>query len=203
MSNTRKKSGLRKAEVKRKTRETDIRAQLCLGGEGKCSVETGIPFMDHMLELLGRHSLMNLSVRASGDLEVDYHHTVEDLGLVLGEALDKALGQRRGITRFGWSMVPMDESLSRAVVDLGGRPFLVYEMACRKRKIRDFDLNLIKEFFRAFCANARMNLHICQLYGAEPHHAHESVFKAVARALRMAFGADEGHGGVPSTKGRI
>ncbi len=203
MSNTRKKSGLRKAEVKRKTRETDIRAQLCLGGEGKCSVETGMPFMDHMLELLGRHSLMDLTVRASGDLEVDYHHTVEDLGLVLGEALDKALGQRRGITRFGWSMVPMDESLSRAVVDLGGRPFLVYEMACRKRKIRDFDLNLIEEFFRAFCTNARMNLHICQLYGTEPHHAHESVFKAVARALRMACAVDEGNGGVPSTKGRI
>ncbi|MFW5871065.1 MAG: imidazoleglycerol-phosphate dehydratase HisB [Verrucomicrobiota bacterium] len=194
---------MRKAAVERKTRETDIRVALFIEGAGRCDVETGIPFMDHMLELLGRHSLMDLTVKASGDLEVDYHHTVEDLGLVLGEALDKALGQRRGITRFGWSMVPMDESLSRVVIDLGGRPFLVYEMACRKRKIRDFDLNLINEFFRAFCTNARMNLHICQLYGSEPHHAHESVFKAVARALRLACAVDEDAPGVPSTKGKI
>ncbi len=203
MSNTGKQSRLRNAEVKRKTRETDIRVALSIDGGGKCAVETGIPFMDHMLELLGRHSLMDLTVKASGDLEVDYHHTVEDLGLVFGEALDNALGQRRGIKRFGWSMVPMDESLSRVVIDLGGRPFLVYEMACRKRKIRDFDLNLLKEFFRAFCTNARLNLHICQLYGNEPHHAHESVFKAVARALRMACAVDEDALGVPSTKGKI
>ncbi len=203
MTETRKKNRLRKAKVERKTRETDIRVALSIEGSGRCDVETGIPFMDHMLELLGRHSVMDLTVKASGDLEVDYHHTVEDLGLVLGEALDNALGQRRGITRFGWSMVPMDESLSRVVIDLGGRPFLVYEMACRKRKIRDFDLNLINEFFRAFCANARMNLHICQLYGSEPHHAHESVFKAVARALRLACAVDEDASGVPSTKGKI
>jgi imidazoleglycerol-phosphate dehydratase len=193
----------RSSSVERATRETQIRAEMKLGGGGECKVSTGMPFIDHMLELLARHSGIDMEIRAEGDLAVDYHHTVEDLGLVLGENLDQALGTREGIVRFGWSMVPMDESLSRVVVDLGGRPFLVYSMACRKRKIRDFDLNLIEEFFRAFCTAGRMNLHICQLYGAEPHHAHESVFKALARALRMACEVDVNSRGIPSTKGRI
>lgn len=200
--NNQKKTQQRKSRVSRKTRETSITVDLNIDGKGVCSVETGIPFMDHMLELLFKHSCMDAKVKAVGDLDVDYHHTVEDLGLVIGEALDKAIGIRKNIVRFGWSFVPMDESLGRAVVDLGGRPFLVYDMACRKRKIRDFDLNLIEEFFRAFCVNARLNLHVCHIYGTEPHHAHESVFKAVARALRLACSIDVA-GGVPSTKGRI
>ena len=164
---------------------------------------TGLPFMDHMLELLARHSLIDLTVNAKGDLAVDYHHTVEDLGIALGEALDKALGSRRGITRYGWCYVPMDEALSRVVVDLGGRPYLVMDMACRKRKILDFDLGLFKDFFGGLTVQARMNLHIAQILGQEAHHAYESVFKALARSLRMAVARDGREGGVPSSKGRI
>jgi imidazoleglycerol-phosphate dehydratase len=193
----------RSAEVARKTRETDIVVKLAIDGEGKASVATGMPFMDHMLELFAKHSLMDIVVKASGDLAVDYHHTVEDIGLVLGEALDKALGDRKGLVRYGAMYIPMDDALSRAVVDLGGRPYLVYEVANRTRKIRDFDLLLIREFFQAFTIKARMNLHIAQLYGKEPHHAYEAIFKAVARALGTACQIDPRVKGVPSSKGAI
>lgn len=193
----------RLASVARKTRETEIEVRVVVDGRGKASVETGIPFMNHMLELFAKHSLMDLTVRATGDLAVDYHHTVEDLGLVLGDALDQALGGRDGLVRYGHAYVPMDDALSRAVVDLGGRPFLVYEVANRTRKIRDFDLLLIREFFQAFVVKARMNLHIAQFYGKEPHHAYEAIFKAVARALGMAVGRDARVIGVPSSKGAI
>lgn len=193
----------RSAAVLRKTRETDISVKLTIDGEGRAGVTTGMPFLDHMMELFAKHSLMDMDIRASGDLEVDYHHTVEDLGLVLGEALDKALGERKGLVRYGWSYVPMDDALSRAVVDLGGRPYLVYEVANRTRKIRDFDLLLIREFFQAFTIKARMNLHIAQLYGKEPHHAYEAIFKAVARALAGACRVDPRVKGVPSSKGAI
>ncbi|NQT91722.1 MAG: imidazoleglycerol-phosphate dehydratase HisB [Lentisphaerae bacterium] len=194
---------MRTASIERKTRETKITAELNLDGKGIYKVDTGLPFLNHMLELMSRHALMDLTLKARGDIEVDYHHLTEDLGLVFGECLDKALGKRVGIVRYGWSMVPMDESLSRAVVDLGGRPFLVYEMANRRRKILDFDLRLLEEFFRAFSVTARMNLHITNLYGNEPHHAHESVFKAVGRAMRMACALDPREKRVPSSKGRI
>ena len=187
----------------RKTRETDIRVELDLDGTGVYEVSTGMPFMNHMLELFSKHSRIDLKIRAGGDLAVDYHHTVEDLGLVLGTTVDKALGARRGIARYGWSLVPMDEALCRAAVDLGGRPFLVLKTATRKRKILDFDLGLIEEFFRAFVVQARMNLHVEQLYGNEPHHAYEAVFKAVARALRMACSPDVREQGIPSSKGKI
>lgn len=193
----------RAADIHRKTRETDIRVALNLDGSGKTEVTTGLPFLNHMLELMGRHALMDLTVVATGDLEVDYHHLVEDLGLVLGSALDEALGDRKGIGRYGWVLLPMDESLSRVAVDLGGRPFLVYTIANRRRKILEFDLRLIEEFFRAFVVQARMNLHVEHLYGDEPHHAYESVFKGVARALRAACALDPREKGLPSTKGAI
>ena len=193
----------RTARIKRKTRETDITVELNLDGKGTSTISTGLPFLNHMLELLSKHSLIDLSIKAKGDLEVDYHHTVEDLGLALGGALDKALGTRRGIARYGWSTVPMDESLSRVAIDLGGRPYLVYSLTTRRRKILGFELNLLKEFFRALTVEGRMNLHITQLYGQEPHHSCESVFKAVAKALRMACEVDPRVKGIPSCKGRI
>lgn len=191
----------RTARVERNTRETRIHIRLELDGSGAHDITTGIPFLDHMLELFAKHALFDLEIRASGDLAVDYHHTVEDLGLVLGDALNKALGDRAGIVRYGHIALPMDESLSLVAVDLGGRPYLVYDIANKKRKIRDFDLGLIQEFFRAFTTQARMNLHIAHLYGTEPHHAYESVFKGVARALSEACRRDARVRGVPSSKG--
>ena len=193
----------RTAVIERKTRETDITIRLRIDGSGAAKADTGLPFLNHMLELFGKHALMDLTVRARGDIDVDYHHTAEDLGLVLGEALDKALGDRKGITRYGSAYVPMDDALSRAVVDLGGRPYLVYNVAHRARKIRDFDLILVHEFFQAFVVRSRMNLHLAQLYGKEPHHAYESMFKAVARAVGEACRKDARIKGVLSSKGRI
>ena len=193
----------RSAKVQRKTKETDIGVQLDLDGDGTYQIRTGIPFLNHMIELFAKHALFNLQLKAKGDLAVDYHHTVEDVGLALGEALDKALGDRKGIVRYGWAVVPMDESLTRVALDLGGRPYLVYEVSTRKKKIRDFDLGLIEEFFRAFTVQSRMNLHIKLMYGQEPHHAYESVFKSVAKALSIACAKDFRVKGVPSSKGRI
>lgn len=193
----------RKARIKRKTRETDILVDINLDGSGQSSVNTGIPFMDHMLELLAKHSLVDIKIKATGDLKVDYHHTVEDLGLAFGQAVDQALGTRKGICRYGSSYVPMDEALALAVVDLGGRPFFVKEIACRKKRILDFELSLIDEFFQALVVQARMNLHIKQLYGNEAHHAYEAVFKAFARALRQACELDPRNRGIPSSKGKI
>jgi imidazoleglycerol-phosphate dehydratase len=193
----------RRARVTRKTRETDIRVELDLDGTGACSIRTGLPFLDHMLELLGRHWLADLKVEARGDLHVDYHHTVEDLGLVLGSALDQALGDRKGIGRYGWCLLPMDETLAQVAVDLGGRPYVVFAMANKARRILDFDLGLLGEFLRAFATQGRMNLHARQLYGKDPHHAYEAVFKGLARALRLACARDPREKGLPSSKGRI
>lgn len=193
----------RSAKIQRTTKETDISVQLDLGGDGTYRVSTGIPFLNHMLELLAKHALFNLQLKAKGDLDVDYHHTVEDVGLALGEALNQALGDRKGILRYGWAVLPMDESLSRVALDLGGRPYLVYEVSTTKKRIRDFDLGLIEEFFRAFTVQSRMNLHIKLMYGQEPHHAYESVFKGLAKALSMACMKDARVKGVPSSKGKI
>ena len=193
----------RSAKVHRKTRETDIAVSLNLDGAGASAIETGLPFLNHMLELLAKHSLIDLTIRAKGDLAVDYHHTVEDLGLALGDALNAALGDRKGISRYGWCLLPMDETLSQIALDLGGRPYLVLEMTCKKKKILEFELALLLEFFRALVTQTRMNLHIHQLYGNEPHHAWESVFKGVARALRLAVARDARVHGVPSSKGTI
>ncbi len=193
----------RRGEENRCTRETDIKVRVNLDGSGVYQVETGLPFLNHMLELFSRHSLIDLDLSASGDLAVDYHHTVEDTGLALGNAIDQALGDRRGIRRYGWAYIPMDESLSRVVVDLGGRPYLVKNMVCKKRKLLDFELALFDDFFQAFTVQLRMNLHIEQLLGQEAHHAYESVFKGLARAMRMAVELDPRDGGIPSSKGRI
>ena len=193
----------RTARISRHTRETRIDADLSLDGRGRAAIDTGLPFLDHMLELVARHALFDLRLRARGDLKVDDHHTAEDLGLCLGQALDQALGDRRGIRRYGCATLPMDDALSRVALDLGGRPYLVYQIANPRRKIKTFDLGLVEELLRAFCVQGRMNLHVAQLYGRDPHHAYESVFKALARALRDAVALDPREPGIPSSKGTL
>ena len=193
-------SASRTASVNRKTKETAISLALDLDGAGASEIATGIGFFDHMLTLLSRHSLIDLKIQCKGDTEVDYHHTVEDVGLALGTALDQALGERRGIRRYGFFLLPMDESLAQVALDLGGRPFLAYANGVNSSFVRDFDTNLFEEFFRALCVNARMNLHV-RVDGNEAHHAIEGVFKGFARALREAIEADPRDAGIPSSKG--
>jgi imidazoleglycerol-phosphate dehydratase len=193
-------SASRTASVNRKTKETAISLALDLDGAGASEIATGIGFLDHMLTLLSRHSLIDLKIQCKGDTEVDYHHTVEDVGLALGTALDQALGERRGIRRYGFFLLPMDESLAQVALDLGGRPFLAYANSVNSSFVRDFDTNLFEEFFRALCVNARMNLHV-RVDGNEAHHAIEGVFKGFARALREAIEADPRDAGIPSSKG--
>ena len=192
---------MRTATIVRKTRETDISLKLNLDGSGVFSVDTGIGFFNHMLELFSRHSLIDLELTCKGDLDVDYHHTVEDVGLALGSALDQALGDRRGIRRYGFFMLPMDEARADVLVDLGGRPYLVWDITHPEQHIRDFNVRLLEEFMRAFVTNARMNLHVKQPYGEEVHHVYEAVFKGLAHALRMAVELDPRDAGVPSSKG--
>lgn len=194
---------MRTATITRKTRETDITLSLNLDGTGKHKIATGIGFFDHMLELFARHALIDLKVICVGDLHVDYHHTVEDVGLVLGQAFDQALGERRGIRRYGSIMLPMDEARADVLVDLGGRAYLVWKISHPEQHIRDFNVQLLEEFMRAFVTHAKMNLHVVQPYGAEVHHAYEAVFKGFARALRMALEDDPRETGVPSSKGKI
>ena len=193
----------RQARIERTTKETAITLALNLDGAGRYTVDTGMPFLNHMLELFAKHALIDLALKATGDLAVDCHHTAEDIGLCLGQALNAALGDRAGITRYGSALIPMDDALSQVAIDLGGRPFLVYRVTHRQRKIGTFDLQLVEEFFRAFCVEGRFNLHAAQLYGQEAHHAYESLFKAVARALRAACARDPRMKGVPSSKGTI
>lgn len=193
---------MRTATLHRVTHETDIDLTLNLDGTGAFDIETGIPFLNHMLELFARHSLIDLTLHATGDLAVDYHHTVEDIGLVLGTCLDKALGEpRKGIRRYGFFVLPMDEARADVAIDLGGRPFLVWNISHPERYIRDFNVQLLEEFMRAFAIQAKMNLHVNQVYGAEVHHAYEAVFKGIARAMRMAVELDPRDKGVPSSKG--
>ena len=196
----------RTATIERKTGETDIKLSINLDGTGKYSIETGVPFFNHMLDLLSKHSLIDMDIKATGDIHVDYHHLIEDVGLALGEAFNKALGERRGINRYGFWMLPMDDALACAEVslDLGGRPYLVYNIANKKNLIRDFDTDIFGHFWRSFSDTAKMNLHIDQKYGDDLHHAHEAVFKAVARALRMACTADQrALDAIPSSKGTL
>ena len=193
----------RKADIQRKTNETDIRLSIQLEGEGKYEVSTGVPFLDHMLELLTRHGFFNLSVQASGDIAVDDHHTVEDVGLALGQALREALGDKHGIRRFGEASVPLDEALVSCVVDLSGRPFLAYNLEIRQERVGTFSTELIHDFFLALTNQVGMNLHLNMTQGRNPHHIIEAGFKAFARALSSAVEHDPRVQGVLSTKGRL
>jgi imidazoleglycerol-phosphate dehydratase len=187
--------------VKRKTKETEIFLKLDLDGSGKHSVSTGIPFFDHMLSLLTYHSSIDLSLKAKGDIRVDSHHTVEDVGICLGEGIKKALGDGKGIGRYGMAMIPMDETLGSVALDLSMRPCLVFHMKMRRSKIGDFDLELVEEFFKALCNHGRITLHVNLLYGKNSHHMVEAVFKGFGRALRQAISFDERRLSIPSTKG--
>jgi imidazoleglycerol-phosphate dehydratase len=191
----------RAAEVERSTRETEIRLKLALDGSGVADLETGVGFLDHMLELLARHGRLDLELRASGDLETGAHHTTEDVGIVLGRALDAALGDRSGITRYGDATVPMDESLASCAIDISGRPLCVFEAHLPATSIAGFDTELAEEFFRALANNAKLTLHLRVLGGSNAHHMIEACFKAFARALREAVTVDANAPGVPSTKG--
>lgn len=193
----------RTAEVSRKTSETDIRVTVNLDGSGCGNIGTGVEFFDHMLSALSRHSLIDLDVRAAGDLGIDAHHTVEDVGIVIGQAIDKALGERAGIRRYGSSSVPMDEARADVAVDIGGRPYLVYNARYATDRVGNFDIELIREFLLALATHLKMNLHVNVPYGANTHHIAEAVFKALAVALRAAVEPDPRRTGIPSTKGQL
>ncbi len=194
---------MRTAAIERDTKETRIKLELDLDGSGEGTIDTGIGFFNHMLELLKKHALIDLSVKAVGDLDVDYHHTVEDVGLVFGQALDRALGDRKGIARYGFASIPMDEALCETSLDLGGRPFLVMLSPMKHMMVRDFEVKLVEEFFRAVSVESRSNIHLRQVYGDEAHHVCEGLFKSFARALRAAAAFDPREKGVPSSKGVI
>lgn len=194
---------MRASTLERNTNETKIRVALCLDGEGNAEVETGIGFFDHMLDHLGRHSGVDLTVKADGDLEIDAHHTVEDVGICLGQAFREALGTPVGIRRFGSALVPMDEALAEVAIDVSGRPFLVFNAEIPRGAVGGFDTELAEEFFRAFAMNARITLHINLKYGGNAHHCIEVIFKAFARALADAVTLDPKVKGVPSTKGML
>jgi imidazoleglycerol-phosphate dehydratase len=198
-----KSSSSRSAEVSRQTKETRVKVSLNLDGAGKSSPETGVGFLNHMLDLFARHGLIDLTVNAEGDLEVDAHHTVEDVGIVLGQALEKALGDKRGIYRYGWAIVPMDESLAQVAIDLSGRPAFVFNVKFNGGSIGSFPTELIEEFFKALANSAKMNLHVTVPYGGNNHHIAEAIFKATARALRQAISLDPRNHDVPSTKGSL
>lgn len=191
----------RTAQIKRNTKETQIAVKLNLDGTGKGAVSTGIEFMDHMLQLFARHGKIDLALKAKGDLGVDYHHTVEDLGIALGTALKNALGNKSGIRRYGFSLLPMDEALAQVALDISGRPYLVYDVEYGKKKIVNFDPQLIEEFFYAFVINAGVTMHINLLAGKNVHHIFEAVFKGFAKAVEMAISIDKREKGIPSTKG--
>ncbi|OGQ82737.1 MAG: imidazoleglycerol-phosphate dehydratase [Deltaproteobacteria bacterium RIFCSPLOWO2_12_FULL_57_22] len=193
----------RRARVERKTKETEILVELDLDGAGTSEIETGIPFLNHMLEIFSRHGLFDLKIKAKGDIEVDYHHTVEDVGLTLGQAFKEGLGDKQGICRFGEASVPLDETLAQAVVDLGGRPYLSYKVKIRPGRVGGFDTDLPQEFFRALANQLGMNLHINVLQGENPHHIIEACFKALARAMERATRVDPRIRGVLSTKGSL
>lgn len=191
----------RTAEIVRATRETNIRLSLALDGQGRAQLATGVGFLDHMLELFARHALFDLSVTCQGDLHVDDHHTTEDVGICLGQAIDRALGDRAGIRRYGHAVLPMDEVLATCAVDLGGRPFWVWHAPMPAPKIGTFDSELVADFWHAVCIQGRMNLHVLLHYGRNTHHISEAIFKGLARALRAAAELDPRSPGVPSTKG--
>ncbi len=195
---------MRKGAISRRTKETEIEVSVDLDGVGLAKVSTGIGFFDHMLEQLSRHSLIDMEIRAKGDLHIDQHHTVEDTGIALGQAIRRALGDMAGITRFADVLVPMDETLTRVAIDISGRPFLVFRTQFARAKIGDFDSELVREFFQAFTMHAGMNVHVETLYGENSHHISESSFKGLARALRVGIQLDpRQNGAIPSTKGSL
>jgi len=194
----------RSSKIDRKTKETEIHLKLNLDGTGLSSVDTGIPFMDHMLNLFTAHGFMDMELTARGDTEIDDHHTVEDLGICLGSALNESLGDKRGIKRYGMATIPMDETLIRVVIDISNRPILSYRVPLKKRTTGTFDVSLMKEFFHALVINAGITMHIDLLAGEEPHHISEAIFKAFGRALDQASGLEDRlDGSVPSTKGLL
>ena len=201
MSKSTEMKKARCAEIKRKTAETQVSVKLNLDGEGKCDIATGIGFLDHMLTLLAKHSFMDLTVKAKGDLEVDSHHTVEDIGIVLGEALQEALGDKAGIHRYGNCFIPMDETLAQVCLDFSGRPFLVFGAEIPKIKLGNYDTEMTEEFFRAVAMQCGLTLHIRVLYGSNVHHVIEAIFKAFARAVAEAAAVDPRVKGVMSSKG--
>jgi imidazoleglycerol-phosphate dehydratase len=195
---------MRSATISRKTTETDVAVSVALDGTGRRSIETGIGFFDHMLDQLAKHSLIDLDIRTRGDLHIDGHHTVEDTGLALGRALSEALGDRRGISRYGHALIPMDETLTRVALDISGRPYLVWKVAFSQPRLGEMDTELFKEFFQALAQEGGITLHIETLYGANNHHIVESAFKGVARALRAAVAIDPRQAdAIPSTKGSL
>ena len=197
-------SGERKATIRRDTAETKINLSVNLDGTGLAEISTGVAFFDHMLTLLSRHSMIDLKVQATGDTDVDYHHTVEDVGIVLGAAIKEALGDKAGIRRYGFFILPMDETLARCVVDLSNRPMMVYQVDVTNYMVKDFNIALVREFFQGLANALGCNLHLKLEYGEEPHHVAEALFKAFARALRVAVENDPRQGGrVPSTKGSL
>ena len=201
MSKSTETKKARRAEIERKTAETQISIKLNLDGEGTCDIATGIGFLDHMLTLLAKHSFMDLTVKAKGDLEVDSHHTVEDIGIVLGEALQEALGDKAGIHRYGNCFIPMDETLAQACLDFSGRPFLVFGAEIPKIQLENYDTEMTEEFFRAVAVHCGLTLHIRVLYGSNVHHIIEAIFKAFARAVAEAAAVDSRVKGVMSSKG--
>ena len=195
---------MRKGTVKRKTKETDISVAVDLDGTGKARIQTGVAFFDHMLEQVARHSLIDITISAKGDLHIDQHHTVEDVGIALGQAIKQALGDMKGITRYADAHLTMDEAMTRAAIDISGRPHLVWKVTFTKTKVGDLDSELFREFFAAFAQNAGVTLHVENLYGRNNHHIAETCFKALARVLRIATEIDPRQKGrVPSTKGRL
>ena len=199
-----RKTDMRTASLSRKTRETDINVEVTLDGSGKSEISTGVGFFDHMLDQIARHSLIDLKIQAKGDLHIDFHHTVEDVGIALGQAIRQALGDMKGITRYADVHLPMDETLTRVAIDVSGRAFLVFRTEFHTPKIGEFDTQLVREFFQAFAMNAGLTLHVETLYGINDHHISESCFKGLARALRIAVSIDERQSGrVPSTKGTL
>jgi imidazoleglycerol-phosphate dehydratase len=194
----------RTATITRKTKETDITATVCLDGTGAYDVKTGIGFLDHMIEQLARHALIDITLVAKGDLHIDFHHTTEDAGIVLGQAISKALGDRAGITRYGDVHLPMDEAMTRVAVDVSGRPYLIWNVTFTRDKLGDMDTELFREWFQAFAQHAGITLHVANLCGENNHHIAETCFKALARALRIAITADPRQAGrIPSTKGSL
>ncbi len=195
---------MRQAKIERNTKETRISASVNLDGSGAYDIETGIGFLDHMLEQLSRHSLIDITLRAKGDLHIDFHHTTEDTGIVIGQAVAKALGERKGIQRYGAALIPMDETLTRVALDASNRPYLIWKVAFSRDKLGQMDSELFKEWFQAFAQHAGLTLHVENLYGVNNHHIVESCFKGLARALRQAIETDPRKGDeVPSTKGRL